>query len=218
MSSKVDYNKLQLIDLHYFGSIEFYSTLNRDTNYFFQSDFEYKKSLHPNRMWLIGPNNLLSLSVPLLGGRNQKLVFKDVRISWREDWRRIHWRTIHDAYRKSPWFEQYAPELEKLFQLKETFLTDWNLKTMEWVLHNLKLRVDILAATDEIIQKEGIKTNTNPGSEPANFYPTYQQVFMERQGFVSNLCVLDLLFCCGSSAIGYLEKLHLYLKEANNDL
>jgi hypothetical protein len=208
--------EVQFIDLQYFNSIYFYYGLNQNTDYLFSSSTIYQKSLHPNRLWLAGPNNLLNLSIPLLGGRNQKMLLRDVRVVKDENWQRSHWRSIHDAYRKSPWFDVYAPGLEELYHRKESFLADWNLKTLNWAFDMLKLNVDILSVTEEPNKTQTVFYKPAPLSKLPESYPVYQQVFMERHGFIANLCILDLLFCCGPMAGDYLNKLSIYLNTTND--
>jgi WbqC-like protein family len=200
---RMNINK-EYTELQYFGSINLYSTLIKHTNVFFLPDVPFKKALHPNRQKLMGANSPLLLTVPLVGGRDQKQKLKDVQISYTDPWQRIHWRGIVSNYRKSPWFEEYAPQLEKLFQLNEKFLIDLNLKTMDWVLEKLKMKLDILA---------DVENNNNSarstGSHQKNeispiLYPTYTQVFSDKYGFIPNLGVLDLLFCNGPAAYEYL--------------
>ncbi len=191
-------------ELQYFGSINLYSTLIKHTNVFFLPDVPFKKALHPNRQKLMGANSPLLLTVPLVGGRDQKQKLKEVQISYTDPWQRIHWRGIVSNYRKSPWFEEYAPQLELLFQLNEKFLIDLNLKTLEWVLEKLKLKLDILADDGSSINSERIaftqqKTEINP-----IHYPTYTQVFSDKFGFMPNLGILDLLFCKGPGALEYI--------------
>ncbi len=191
----------QYIDLQYFGDIKLISTLIKSTNAFFLPDVRYEKSLHLNRTSLIGANGPLLLTVPLIGGRDKKQKLKDVRISYVDPWQRIHWRGIDSSYRKAPWFDEYAPELKDLFELKEKYLLDLNLKTMEWTLKKLKLKLDILAdntSTRKIEEEKSIEKGFS------NF-KNYQQIFSERHGFVPNLSILDLLFCEGPSAKKYLE-------------
>lgn len=195
----------EYIELQYFGSINLYSTLINHTNVFFLPDVPFKKALHPNRQKLMGANSPLLLTVPLVGGRDQKQKLKDVQISYTDPWQRIHWRGIVSNYRKSPWFEEYAPQLEMLFQLNEKFLIDLNLKTMDWALEKLKLKLDILADVEN-----SIHADRSPGSLQKNeistiLYPSYTQVFSDKYGFMPNLGILDLLFCKGPSAFEYLE-------------
>ena len=198
------------IDLQYFGSIKLFSSLITETNVFFLPDVGYQKSLHLNRTKLIGANGPLHLIIPLLGGRDKKQKFKDVQISYSDQWQKIHWRGIQSAYRKSPWFDEYAQDLESLFQIQEKFLLDLNLKTMQWVIKKLKLKVDILAESKPVLvnHSDELKINVNEKTE-LNF-PAYQQVFSDRYGFISNLGILDLLFCEGPQAKVYLQTINSF--------
>lgn len=202
--------KIQIIDYQYFGCVELYSTLVNSKNIKVSIDSLYLKALHPNRTRIYGPNGPISLSVPLLGGRNQKGLFKDVRVADDSSWRRIHWRSIHDSYRKSPWFEELSWRVEQLYQKPAAFLLDWNLHCMHFCFEVLKLETDILTHYpisndgEFVFQKEGAYGQVVDG------YPTYQQVFMDRFGFMANLSILDLLFCEGPGAIDYLVKLNQY--------
>lgn len=155
-----------------------------------------------NRCYLLGPNNPLVLSVPLEAGRGQRALFKDVKISYKENWGLRHWRSIHDAYRRSPWFEYYAYTLETLFKERPAFLADWNRLTLEWVLKQLKWEGKIetttaLADGYPDAADRRLESKSEPGVEVAYAYP---QVFEDRHGFVGNLCILDLLFCEGPAA------------------
>ena len=201
-----DKNITEFIDYQYFGNNEFYSTLIRNKNINFSPELPYQKAHHPNRMWLYGANGLMSLSIPLLGGRNQKGIFKDVQIAEDRNWRRIHWRSIHDAYRKSPWFEELGWQVEAIYKRPEKFLLDWNLKTMQLAVKLLGFKMDILTQSDFIPdQQQALSISSNPVIKPAEGFKVYQQVFMERHGFIGNLSILDLLFCCGATSKDYLS-------------
>ncbi|HLP39774.1 WbqC family protein [Lacibacter sp.] len=197
----------QTIDLHYFGDIYSYLKFINQTNVYFSAYESYFRALHLNRTKLMGANGPLPLSVPLEGGRNQKVKWKDVKINYAEPWQRIHWRGIHDNYRKAPWFEDYAPDLEQLFLRKEKYLLDLNLKTMDYCLQRLKLKVDILAYSEEEAAKLISRRPEKSEPIPSENFPVYQQVFSERHGFVPNLGILDLLFCEGPLATDYLRRI-----------
>lgn len=196
-----------MIDFKYFGDIYFYSTFINLSDVEFCPYKGYNRSLKLNRTALIGANGPLLLTVPLVGGRAPKQPIKDIRIGYAEPWQRIHWRGIHDNYRKSPWFEDYGPGLEKLFQLKEKFLLDLNLKTAEWCTQKLKLKIDILSVEDEKpkLTAESLAKRVEP--EWSKICPAYQQVFSDRHGFVPNLSILDLLLCEGPLALDYLRRI-----------
>lgn len=199
----------QIIELQYFGSIYSYLKFINQTNVYFSACESYFRALHLNRMKLVGANGPLSLSVPLEGGRDQKVKWKDVKINYAEPWQRIHWRGIHDNYRKAPWFEDYAPELEQLFLRREKYLLDMNLKSMDYCLQRLKLKVDILAYSEEEAAKLISQRPKKTEPIPAENFPVYRQVFTERHGFVPNLGILDLLFCEGPLATDYLRRINI---------
>jgi hypothetical protein len=208
INSEINIGK-QSIELQYFGDIYSYLKFINQTNVYFSAYESYFRALHLNRMKLMGANGPLSLSVPLEGGRDQKVKWKDVKINYAEPWQRIHWRGIHDNYRKAPWFEDYAPELEQLFLRKEKYLLDLNLKSMDYCFQRLKLKVDILAYSEEEAAK--LISQRPKKTEPiqSENFPVYQQVFTERHGFVPNLGILDLLFCEGPLATDYLRRINI---------
>jgi hypothetical protein len=197
-----------MIDFKYFGDIYYYSTFIDLSNVEYCPYKDYQRGLKLNRMRLVGANGPLLLTVPLVGGRAPKQQVKDLQIGYAEPWQRIHWRGIHDNYRKAPWFEEYAPELQLLFQRKDKFLLDLNLNTVEWCLQKLKRKVDILSVDQNQDPQIEALLERLPGEESLPEFPPYQQVFSDRHGFVSNLSILDLLLCEGPLATDYLRRLN----------
>lgn len=206
-----DKKYMDIVDLQYFGNIELYSTLINQRDIYFYPETTYEKSLHPNRTVINGANGLIPLSIPLLGGRNQKGIFKDIQIADDGNWRRIHWRSIHDSYRKSPWFEELGWQVEAFYQKPEKFLLDWNLKTMQWACKVLRLDIAIMAEKDMPAQ---FNLNKLENIETVHAfeiqYPVYRQVFMNNLEFQRNLSILDLLFCEGPASLSYLKDLAIY--------
>ena len=198
-----------MIDFKYFGDIYYYSGFIDLSNIEYLPCKPYQRGLQLNRMRLMGANGPLLLTVPLVGGRAPKQKIRDLQIGYAEPWQRIHWRGIHDNYRKAPWFDDYAPELEQLFQLKEKFLLDLNLKTAEWCLKKLKLKLDILSVYEAELGKETAPLVLNEPPNEGKDFPIYQQVFSDRHGFVPNLSILDLLLCEGPLAMDYLRRINI---------
>lgn len=87
-------------------------------------------------------NGLLTLSIPVEGGRNQRALYRDIRVDNSADWQTRHWRSIFSAYGKSPWFFQYADSLEDVYRHRDPFLVDWNFRCLEWVCSALRLPAD----------------------------------------------------------------------------
>lgn len=162
-----------------------------------------------NRALIAGSNGIISLSIPLHQGRNQKVLMKDVRIANKEAWQKRHRRSIFSSYNHSPWFDHYRDELEILYEKEFQFLMDWNLHCFEWISRKLNMK-------SQIVLTENYQKCYDPSNWvdmrnsvlPKNFTQfspgKYRQVFQEKLGFIPNLSILDLLFCEGVKAMDLL--------------
>lgn len=167
---------------------------------------DYRKMSFRNRFVVAGSNGIIPLSVPLVMGRNQKLPFKNVRISYQQNWQLMHWRTLTSCYNRSPFFEYYKNDVEAFFAKQWVFLFDWNLAILNWLQK-------ILNFPAEIIVSEQIPEDTEDLREkwlPKNFQKgdleiRYPQVFESKIGFQKNLSILDLLFNMGPHAANVLN-------------
>lgn len=172
---------------------------------------------------------MVELSVPLLKGRDQKTLVRDVRISNRQPWAAQHWKTILSCYSRSPWFDHYRAELEELYRQKWEWLIDWDLACFEWSLKALGVQRAV-GLTDEWRREydagtvadwrgrwkrggvggQGELGRTDEAAPGAAMgvgdgVTRYRQVFEERTGFIPDLSILDLLFCEGKQSIRYIR-------------
>ena len=155
----------------------------------------FRKMSFRNRFIVAGSNGLIPLSVPLVLGRNQKLSFKDVRISYQQNWQLIHWRTLTSCYNKSPFFEYYKDELETFFTEQWEFLFDWNLAILNWLKKVLNFPAEIIVSEQMPKDAEDLRDKWLPKNfQNDSFEIVYPQVFENRIGFQKNLSILDLLF------------------------
>ena len=142
-----------------------------------------------------------TLSVPLLAGKHEALPIAATRISYADDWRRVHYTSLVTAYGSAPFWEEYSEALRPLYMRKPDLLWDWNRGLVEWVAAELDLGIG-LATVDDFRPAVDTRKHTL-GPDPR--LPAYPQVFTERTGFLSNLSVLDLLMCRGPAAANYLS-------------
>ena len=124
----------------------------------------------------------------------------------------MHWRSLETAYRTSPYFEFYEDDLYPLFHQKEKYLIDLNIKSIEKL--NEMLGVDFqYDKTNEFkseypdMQDFRTLVNAKKSNLSPEIFPKYTQMFDDRNGFLPNLSVLDLLFMEGPNAVTYLENL-----------
>lgn len=198
-----------IIDIQYFAPFSFYKISYRSSNIIFEQYESYQKMSFRNRCRIAGAEGVIDLSIPLIGGREQKTLMKEVRIADGRGWRDRHWKTIVSCYSRSPWFEYYRDGLERLYRRPANFLLDWDLLCLEWALKALGMErpVRLTAAYKKVYTREegeDWRGRIVPG--PAEFdLPRYRQVFEERTGFIRDLSILDLLFCEGKNAIRYIQ-------------
>ena len=197
-----------LIENQYFPSINYYLTLLNCSNIKIVEYEFFKKSTFRNRCIITGSSGPISLSVPIKNGRNQKALFRDVEISYQEDWQTRHWRSLLACYSRSPFFEYYQQNLHALFFLKEKYLFDYNLKIQEKMAAILK--IDLPSCLTLQPQPGETCTDLRDMCTPQNFRDTkmpgkYVQVFIGKTGFIPNLSILDLVFNVGPEAIAYLK-------------
>lgn len=175
----------------------------------------YQKGSLRNRCHIAGPNGIQRLSIPLAKGKHQQTPIREVRIASDEAWQRQHWRSIRTAYGNAPFFEHYADELVVFYERPYAFLFDFNLELLHWALVKKSGWKGDIALTDAWHSPGAIPLDEDfreafPGSHdawPGFFQPAhYPQVFEDRFGFLPNLSVLDLLFCCGKQGTEVLER------------
>jgi hypothetical protein len=195
-----------LIEYQYFPPITVIKTSISLTHIGISSYDSFVKMSFRNRCIIPTANGLCNLSVPLVGGRENGLPIKDVRIDNSVKWQLRHWRTISSAYGRSPWFEFYAETLERYFLRRFTFLADWDIELLHWVFTCLgsQVTIEILDKEPENMVPESVIDYRNK-IFPKNFQsvagiPAYTQVFQEKIGFQPNMSIIDLIFCEGKNA------------------
>lgn len=203
-------DRILLVDLQCFPSINYYNSLVIYNTLKIEQYEHFKKGSYSNRYYLAGPNGKMLLSVPLLHTRRERMAFKDLKICNRDNWQRLHWRTITSAYRRSPWFEFYENSLQPMYEKKFDYLIDWNLEGFEMVNGWLGLSWDTSFTTAyEKSYKEGEMRDARHQFFPGKPIPgepvKYRQVFEERTGFIEGLSILDLIFCEGKRAASCLQ-------------
>jgi WbqC-like protein family len=156
----------------------------------------YNKKYHLNKANIVGANGLHSLSIPLHGGRNQRISDVQIAISEAENWRKLHLRSIQTMYGNAPFFENVFPYLITFYQQKFASLYDCNLQTL--LLINKILKIEI--AVVPIIAYPNYKEISLPPIQ-------YNQVFMDNNPFVPHASILDLLMNEGKNAISILNKM-----------
>lgn len=202
--------KSLLLECEYFPCIDWYKHFVSQHMIILESFEHFERATLRNRCYISGPNGKLALSVPLHGGRNQRMPMNKIKVSYQDRWQTQHWRTLKTCYNRSPYFEFFEMDFERFFSTNFDSLFELNLASIQLLnrLLGIKKSFEITSAyekqvTDDTIDMRQVWTvqSTNQGN-----VLRYLQPFEDKIGFVANLSMLDLLFCCGKQATELLLK------------
>lgn len=207
--------KKTLVHPTYFGSIAQFVALSQAEKVCFEVNDNYQKQTYRSRQYIYGANGRLLLNIPVKHNKSNagKQKYKDIKIEDSFKWQLNHWRSLETAYRTSPFFEYYEDEFIYLYEKPFDFLLDFNFECLKALSECLQLDLDFSQQTTSYQLPEKIdhtkildvRTLVNAKKEPKFNFSTYEQVFNDKYGFLSNLSALDLLFNEGPNALTYLE-------------
>ena len=148
------------------------------------------------------------MSVPVIYSQKNRKIFKDIKISYDQDWPSHHWKSFEISYRSSPFFEYFEDKLICLYKKKEKYLVDFNLKSINILFEMLQIDLEYdftnsyqenySSISDYRINSENFNSNDIKIDK-------YTQVFQSKHGFINNLSVLDLIFFECTNAINFLK-------------
>jgi hypothetical protein len=199
---------LATFPLFYLPPISYFSTLNSINFEFEIEKFEhFPKQTFRNRTVVSSPNGPLNLFIPVIKGSRYHTVIKDVRISYDFKWQRLHWLSFEACYRNSAYFEFYEDEFAELFHAKTEYLFDFNLALLEWILKKLKKTPKLHFTTEFFKEKaQGLDFRDHKHFKKSSDFQNkpYFQVFEDRNGFLPNMSIVDLLFNQGPQSKNFL--------------
>ncbi|MCA6068396.1 WbqC family protein [Chryseobacterium sp. RG1] len=197
-----------LLPVFYLPPISWFSVLLNPENEIVFEQFEnFPKQTYRNRANIYGANGKLSLIIPI--NHNGSRALKDIEISYREDWRSLHWKSIKTAYQSSPYFEFYEDKIRKIFDLKEKYLLDFNLKALEILQQILKIEKAHSLNAEYIKNPEEVNFREKfSAKQPSEFeMDEYYQTFTDKLGFIQDLSILDLICNKGPESMTYIRNI-----------
>ena len=200
-----------LIHPGYFPSISHFVAMAQSDLVTFEMDDNFQKQTNRNRMYIYSPNGIQLLNIPVKHSKTAHQKTKDIQLETAFDWQKQHFKSLEAAYRSSPFFEYFEDDIVPIFEKKHKFLMDLNLQTMEIVSKCLRFEFDYNETTEyfhTVDDKTDLRHLIN-GKKDTSIFEPYTQVFEEKNGFLNNLSILDLLFNEGRHALEYLKKQQL---------
>lgn len=160
----------------------------------------FQKQSYRNRCEILSANGKLSLFVPIIKGKDQRTPIQDIKVDYVTDWQKQHFKSIESAYNSSPFYEYIIDDFLFVFEKKEKYLFDLNLKILEQLFAYLETEKEPKLSSDYISKTElDFRNAIHPKAKmqkPDNAFvsKTYYQTFNDRFEFTPNLSILDLLF------------------------
>ncbi len=166
----------------------------------------YIKRSARNRAQIMTASGVMELSVCVRNANRPRTPMSHIEIDYSKKWQHQHSLAILSAYKSSPFYDHYAPYLEPLFTAHYERLVDLNWAFTELIIKLLGIKADLAISTDYVVaQAEDYDLRPKRRNEESKFsHPPYIQVFYDREPFVENLSILDLLFNEGPAALSIL--------------
>ncbi|MDY5968953.1 MAG: WbqC family protein [Bacteroidales bacterium] len=171
----------------------------------------YPKQTLRNRAVIATAGGPLALTVPVTKPKGSHTATGEVIVNYNEPWNIRHIRAIESAYRAAPFFQYYWDVLRNTLLMHHQTLIEMNMQLLGALLKMLKADCDT-KLSNFFMEPDGSPNDHRSDicikRPPADLiFPPYCQVFSDKIGFLPNASVLDLLFCLGPEATGYLQKL-----------
>jgi hypothetical protein len=198
---------MALIYPTYLPNIASYIVMVQSETCVFEICDSYQKQTYRNRSYIYGANGKLSLNIPVHYSQKNRQNTDEIEIENSSKWQSIHWKSIESAYKTSPFFEFYEDEFRALFENPKEFLLDFNLECIAVINKCLGFKpvISYSEQFSKTTQESDYRFLVNARKESKIEINHYIQVFQDKHGFVTNLCILDLLFNEGPNAISYLK-------------
>ena len=199
-----------LLPIAYLAPISYYAILLQEPHCKIEYHEYFIKQTIRNRCEIYGANGKLRLTIPKKRLGSSKTLINKLEIANTTNWQKKHWNAIVSAYNSSPFFEYYKDELRTHFEKREVYLIKFNNNLQELILKFLQVEKKYNSSTE--YNHVGDFTDLRSYIFKNKKMEKYDQVFMEKHGFISNLSILDLLFNLGPESTDYLNNMNTILR------
>lgn len=192
--------------------------------------FTKKAFIHRNKIKTA--NGELLLTVPVRAKLNT--LIKDVVIDNSQNWQKRHWLSIKQNYKKAPYWDYLAEELEIIYSKKWIKLYNLNLEIIELIRNKLGIHTELVVLSElnhDFGKKTDLLVNLSKYLNANTFLPgTGSKSYIIREQFeknninlvfhefnhptykqiygpfISHLSILDLLFNYGPNSLKVLKQ------------
>jgi hypothetical protein len=167
----------------------------------------FNKQTLRNRTFIHSSNGLLKLTIPIKHSE-KKFLLKNALIENDFKWQLDHWKSIETAYSSSPFFLYYKDSLEEIYSKEYKKPIDINIDLIKLIYDWLEVEAKIYLTHNYIkpcSKKEDLRYLTESKTSDKTNVRKYTQVFSNKNGFINNLSIIDLIFNEGPNSINLLK-------------
>lgn len=223
--------KIAISQSNYIPWKGYFDFINKVDEFILYDEVQYTKRDWRNRNRIKTPHGLKWLTIPVLGGRSQRI--NEVEIA-DENWNEKHWKTLRHTYSNAPYFEHYESYFEKLYgEATYNKLSLINRHFLEAVKDLLDIKTPLNWSSDYNFQGDKSKrllsickqSNADvyvSGPTAKNYlnakmfeeegisvewmnYQGYEKYAQLYGDFEHSVSIIDLLFNTGEDAVKYLK-------------
>ena len=188
----------------YLPPVSFFKKIINLKTLYFSISTNYQKQTYRNRCIICTPNGIQNLIIPIKHNQNNKS-YNKTEIYNQLNWQKNHWKAIKSAYNSSPFFEYYLDDFDLFYKKEYKLLYNFNYDIFLQILKCIELNINV-RKTNKIVNYIDLKKILDPKKNREN-YNNYSQVFIRKNGFHSDLSIIDLIFNLGPRTNEYLNSI-----------
>lgn len=201
--------KSLLLSTAYLAPVEYYMQMHNYSTVVIEKHDHYIKQTYRNRCRIATANGSQVLTIPIEKPETLKCLTKDIRIAEHGNWRHLHWQAIVSAYCSTPFFEYYADDFRPFYEKSFKYLFDFNEQLRILICSLMDIDVSVSYSSDYCVNPDenvvDLRDSIHPKKTPTiDKFKLYYQVFDNKNGFQSNLSIIDLLFNMGPESVLFL--------------
>lgn len=215
-----------LLSTAYLPPVEYFAVMANAEKVVIEKCEMFQKQSYRTRCHIYSANGLLSLTVPVKRDihsdnliesslPSHKLLIDKVMIDYSKPWVLQHKRALEAAYMTTPFFEYYKDDIFAILESGESNLFNLNMRLTELFMEFIGISTPVEYSSEWLAEAPpgciDLRNAIHPKSretdmlERMQIKKPYYQVFSNKQGFISNLSVIDLLCNEGPNSISFLK-------------
>lgn len=193
-----------LLPAAYLPSISWFCALSQGACVVDLGEHFIKRS-ERNRARIMTSDGVMELTAQVAKANRPRQPMSSMCLDYSKRWQKQHWGALVAAYKASPYFDYYAPRLAPFYEREYRSLVEFNLALIAELCGMLGIAPP--PTSESYIDVTAEDLDLRPKAKgPAFLTEPYIQVFADRQPYVGNLSIVDLIFNEGPAATAILKR------------